>query len=625
MTSQQSPLVDHTVYVSKSRRQRWGKALFIALTLCSAFVLVLAGWSTLSAHNSLQATPTASSVSTLPPVNVLVNDVAAGDVDQDSAVLWARSVLPSIVTFTYGVNLTTTVTLTREVIDTAIPVTVSLSGLLSNTQYLYHVFSPNTIGLTGTFRTAAGLGAQTGLRFGAGGDWRGDLLPYVAVRNAFTRELDFFVALGNTIFADIPSPAVPVTQATTLSEYRAKHNEVYLDKLTLNTLGDLRRSTALFATINDHEVINDFAGGINASLDARFAMTSGLVNDAPLYEAGLQAFHDYNPLQAEFYGTVGGDGRMDNERKLYRYRTFGSDAALFVLDTRSFRDAPIPPLAPSQYANPFAVGAFISQTFTVGRTFLGVQQLQDLKTDLLDAQTKGITWKFVALPTPIQNLGPLDAQDRYEGYAVERADLLKYIVDNDIENVVFVAADIHGTVVNNLTYQNSAGGAQQSTGAFEITTGAVAFDAPFGPTTAALAVQAGLIPTATQQLYATLPISNDLDSVVNDKDDLLKSFSNQVLTTLGYDPVGLDNSPIQATLLQGDYMAVHTYGWTEFEIAENTQTLTVTTYGTDAYTAAQLTNNPISITSLTPQIVSQFRVIPVYAIASEIYLPIVNR
>ncbi len=621
MTPQQSPPVAPAASsVNPSRKQRWGKALFIGLTFCSAFLLVLTGWSTLSAHNSFQPT-----VPTLPQPNVLVNDVAAGDVDQDSAVLWARSNTASIVTFTYGVNLTNTVTLTREVTDPAIPVTVTLSGLLSDTQYLYRVFSPLTIGLTGTFRTAAALGEQPGLRFGASGDWRGDLAPYPAVRNAYTRELDFFVALGNTIFADIPSPSVPVTQATTLSEYRQKHNEVYSDKLGLNTLGDLRRSTALFATINDHEVINDFAGGMNANLDARFAMTSGLVNDAPLYEAGLQAFHDYNPIQSEFYGTVGGDGRMDNERKLYRYRTFGSDAALFVLDTRSFRDAPIAPLAPAQYSNPFAIGAFISQTFSVGRTFLGVQQLQDLKTDLLDAQTQGITWKFVALPAPIQNLGPLDAQDRFEGYAAERTALLKYIVDNDIENVVFVAADIHGTVVNNLTYQNSPGGTQQSTGAFEVTTGAVAFDAPFGPTTAALAIQAGLIPTSTQQLYTSLPISNDLDSLVNDKDDLIKSFSNQVLTTLGYDPVGLDNSPIQATLLQGDYMAVHTYGWTEFEIAENTQSLTVTTYGVDAYTAAELANNPNNITGLTPQIVSQFRVQPVGISVGELYLPIIAR
>jgi len=51
---------------------------------------------------------------------------------------------------------------------------------------------------------------------------------------------------------------VPVAQATTLQEYRAKQSEVYETRFGLNTLGDLRTSTIL-ATIDDHEVINDFA------------------------------------------------------------------------------------------------------------------------------------------------------------------------------------------------------------------------------------------------------------------------------------------------------------------------------------------------------------------------------
>lgn len=619
MDLQRQHLIDQPPGQQVMRRQRVGKLLFFVFTLSSAFVLFFMGWS-----NS-RADSTVASVPTQPPLNVLVNGVAAGDIHQTSAVLWARSQLPSIVTFTYGVNLTNTVTLTRLVSDPALPVTVTLSGLLSDTQYLYRVFTPLTIGITGTFRTAAGVGVKTGLRFGASGDWRGDLAPYPAVSNAAKRDLDFFVALGDTIYADYSSPTVPVTQATSLAEFRQKHAEVYSARTALNTLADLRRSTALFATIGDHEVIKDFAGGANAATDPRFQTTTGLINDTPLFEQALQAFQEYNPLRPEFYGTVGGDGRMDRERKLYRYRTFGSDAALFVLDTHSFRDAAVTALAPSDYANPFAVLAFITKTFTPNRTLLGSQQLQDLKSDLLDAQQKGITWKFIAIPAPIQNLGPAGAESRFEGYAIERAALLKYIADNNIQNVVFVAADVHGTIVNNLTYQTVAGGAQQTTGAFEVTTGAVAFDAPFGPTIYALATQANLLTPVTQTLYLSLPVASDMDSIVNDKDDLVKAYSNQVLNALGYDPIGLAGSSINATLLQGDYMAVHTFGWTEFEIAANDQALTVTTYGIDAYTAEQLANEPAAITGRTPTIVSQFRVVPAGAAASTLYLPVVRR
>lgn len=619
MDSQQPLLVDPLPPSTIAARKRWGKGLFFALTLCSVFVLVFAGWSTLSAHNALQAVPT------LPSLNVFPNDVAAGDVTQNSVVLWTRSAFPSVVTFTYGVNLTNTVTLTREVTDVTLPVTVTLSGLLSNTHYLYHVFSPLSIGITGTFRTAAALGVKTGLRFGASGDWRGELAPYPSVRNVPTRTLNFFIELGDTIYADFPSPAVPVTQATTLEEYRLKHNEVYADHNSLNTLAEMRRSTAIFAMADDHEVTNDYSGGASVTTDPRFPETSGLINDAALFETGLQAFHEYNPIRHEFYGVVGGDGRMDNERKLYRYRTFGKDAALFVLDTRSFRDAAITPLTPAEYTNPFAILAFLNKTFGPGRTLMGTRQLQDLKTDLLDAQQKGLTWKFIAVPEPIQNLGPAGAQDRFEGYAAERADLLKYIVDNKIENVVFVAADIHGTIVNNLTYQSGVGAAQQPTSAFEVTTGSVAFDAPFGPTILTLAAQVGLITPTTQSLYESLPVANDGDSIVNDKDDLIKTTANQILAALGYDAVGLAGSPIKAVLLQGDYMAVHTFGWTEFEIAANTQSLLVTTYGIAPYTADQLAADPTAITNRTPTIVSQFRVEPVGLPGGAIYLPLVRR
>ncbi|MFM7281692.1 MAG: alkaline phosphatase D family protein, partial [Planctomycetia bacterium] len=61
----------------------------------------------------------------------------------------------------------------------------------------------------------------------------------------------------------------------------------------------------------------------------------------------------------------------------------------------------------------------------------------------------------------------------------ERTELLAFIQANNIKNVVFVAADIHGTLVNNLTYQIGPGQPQVLTGAFEITTGAIAYNAPF--------------------------------------------------------------------------------------------------------------------------------------------------
>jgi Ca2+-binding RTX toxin-like protein len=222
----------------------------------------------------------------------------------------------------------------------------------------------------------------------------------------------------------------------------------------------------------------------------------------------------------------------------------------------------------------------------------------------------------VLLPEPIQNLGVLGAGDRYEGYAAERTEILKFIHDNDISNVVFVAADIHGTVVNNLTYQLAPGGAQIATSAFEITTGSVGYDAPFGPTVADLATAFGLLTPAQRAFYDSLPVANDADSLPNDKDDFIKQIVNDGLASLGYDPVGLNqnlaiaNGKINATLLQGDYVATHTYGWSQFEVDPITQKLTITTYGIPPYTEQELLANPAAITNLQPTVVSKFAVNP---------------
>jgi myo-inositol-hexaphosphate 3-phosphohydrolase len=107
-----------------------------------------------------------------------------------------------------------------------------------------------------------------------------------------------------------------------------------------------------------------------------------------------------------------------------------------------------------------------------------------------------------------------------------------------------------------------------------------------------------------------------VDSLVNDKDDFIKQIVDGGLNDLGYDPVGLNlnlsqaDGLIKANLLKGDYVATHTYGWTEFDINPQTQKLLVTTYGIPSYSEAQLAN-PSAITGLTPTVVSQFEVLPV--------------
>jgi len=106
--------------------------------------------------------------------------------------------------------------------------------------------------------------------------------------------------------------------------------------------------------------------------------TRKYINDTDKFESALQAWQEYNPVRDEQYGQTG-DSRTANEYKLYRYRTFGKDAAIFLLDTRSFRDDILP-------GTTLVSSELVSYALPPRRTMLGSAQLTDLLRDLREAQ-----------------------------------------------------------------------------------------------------------------------------------------------------------------------------------------------------------------------------------------------
>ncbi|MCG3130171.1 MAG: hypothetical protein FLDDKLPJ_00920 [Phycisphaerae bacterium] len=517
---------------------------------------------------------------------------AAGDVSEDSAVIWARGASrgPVVIEVSTDPQFVGATRIERTISDPLVPVKVEAAGLSAGTQYYTRVTDAGGGRALGRFRTAHGDADFHGLRFGVSGDWRGDLAPYPSIRNAAGRDLDFFVAMGDTIYADYESPAlIGVAQATRLSQFRLKYAEVYSPFLGLNSLADLRASTAWFATIDDHEVTDNFAGGAAPWTHPLFGLFGEYINETAFFEGGLRAFQDYHPIRDEYYGDTG-DCRTAGKRKLYRYRTFGRDAAMFVLDARSFRDMNLD--WEVNLEDPLSTTYFLLASLQRDRTMLGAEQFSDLQRDLRDAHRRGITWKFVFIPEPIQNLGPILSSDRYEGYAEERATLLRMIRDEDIRNVVFIAADIHGTIVNNLTYTDDILGPQIPVESWEVTTGAVAFDPVLGSVIVDQAIQLGILEPNVRIYYDELPRSL--------KDGFIEDALNGLLALFGYDPIGLQDSNIPATLLSGGYFSVNTFGWTEFQVDRVTQRLRVTTYGVDAY------RRDILDPTLIPEVVSDF-------------------
>ncbi len=568
--------------------------------------------------------------------NTLPNGVAAGDTTQTSSVLWTRSTEQGNVTFEYSTEPDFSKVLAKvekTVTDINQPVKVQINGLNPGTKYYYRVTNAANDSLTGQFKTALPLKVYGGLRFGVSGDWRGNLAPYTAIINAVGRDLDFFVAHGDTVYADVPSPAFSGvsdsrfpkgsrTFALNLDEFRAKHNEVYYPRYEMNTWSDLRASTSIYATISDHEVINNFAGGAppKESDPKQVALTLGdtevpYTNQTQIYKNALQAFQEYNPLRDEYYSNTE-DTRTDKTPRLYRYNTFGSDAAILILDSRSFRDREIGIDPKIGFINPSdkqAVANYLKTSFDPTRVYLGSPQLKQLKQDLLDAQKKGLIWKFIMIPEPIQNLGIVGGEDHYEGYAAERSDLLRFIGQNKITNVVFVTADFHGTLINTVAYQNAPFGEQNLTKTWEIVTGPVAYDAPFGPNAVKLGYKAGLVTSEQKEAYESASSTVKEQMIITLVNNLLKPFGYPLLSynTLG---ASFKDSRIEATLLKGGYTATNTYGWTEFEISPTSQKLLVTTYGIPPYTEADLDDPQTRSKVLSSQppisIVSQFTVKP---------------
>jgi 3-phytase len=253
--------------------------------------------------------------------------------------------------------------------------------------------------------------------------------------------------------------------------------------------------------------------------------------------------------------------------------------------------------------NPFAVVRALASMFEPNRTMLGKPQLEQLKHDLLAAHNAGITWKFVMVPEPIQHMGWFGGVDRWEGYALERTEVLKFIEDNAIRNVVFIAADVHTMFINNLTYQTEPSGEHFPTHCFEISTECAAYSAPTGQLIIENAAAIGALSQSRYDAYLQMTLA--------EKDALLEDLFNRIVLRLqGFTPLGLEDSPIDYERITGGWVVGHSFGWTEFEVALDTERLTITTYGVPAYTPAQASSQPEQILSLVPEILSQLIITP---------------
>jgi alkaline phosphatase D len=321
-----------------------------------------------------------------------------------------------------------------------------VTGLKAHEEYFYRFATKGTDSPVGRFRTALPADSKEDVKFAFFSCQDYTHGYYNALDVMADGDYDFVVCLGDYIYAESyhsrkggtgvrddtigrENPANPsiVREAVTLADYREKYQLYRSDPA-------LRAVHAKFPMVmlwDDHEVQDNYAGK-----EPDGGLPPGKHFSAARKKAGRRAFFESMPA------FPGGE-------KLYRSLRFGSTVELIVMDQRSYRadqpcgDAVVPPC--DGYDQP--------------RDFLGRPQMNFVKDALKKSTAK---WKIMAnevtvMPTRVLG-GANYTYDTWEGYPREREELLTYIRDQQIKDVVFVTGDIHTFIAGDVRTGDGATG-----------------------------------------------------------------------------------------------------------------------------------------------------------------------
>ena len=379
-----------------------------------------------------------------------------GDVRGDSALIWSRTDRDARMQLRWSTDprmrnaISTPWTHALE--DSDYTSRLLLDGLPADQRIYYDIsfldladLKTRSEPLVGSFRTPPATARD--LRFVWSGDTAGQgwginpdfggMRIYDTMR---AQQPDFFIHSGDTIYADNPITATVTLEdgrvwrnlvtpekakvAETLAEFRGQYRYNLLDE-------PLRRFNAevpMYAQWDDHEVTNNWFWEMRMDNDARYR--EGSV--ARLAARAMRAFHEYLPVRQH---------PLSPER-IHDNFSYGPQLEVFRIDLRAYR-------GPNSDEQPLAL--------TPAFRILGQAQMQWLKQALRQSTA---TWKVIASSMPIglviyddwasgrgaEGIALRDGPPA--GRELEIAELLTFIRDEAIDNVVWLTADVHYTAAH---------------------------------------------------------------------------------------------------------------------------------------------------------------------------------
>ena len=380
--------------------------------------------------------------------------VQTGDVTVDGAVVWSRADRPArmIVEYAFDADFADA---KRIVGPAALPETdltarVAIEGLPAGTLVHYRVsfqdladITTASAPVTGSFKTAPAdrsdvsfvwSGDTAGQGWGINTEWGGMKI----YKTMLADHPDFFLHNGDTIYADGPiKPEVKLADGTVwrnittpakskVAETLAEFRGAYAYNLMDDNLRAFNAAVPMFAQWDDHETLNNWYPQEMLNADDRYSVKSA----ALLSARAKRAFFEYMPIRWQ-------EGAAPET--VFRSFAYGPMMDMIMVDMRTYR-------GPNS-ANRQPVRGPETE-------FLGAEQLHWLKTRLLESKA---TWKVIASDMPI-GLLVRDGKENFENLAngdgpalgreLEMADLLTFIRDNDIKNVVWLTADVHYTAAH---------------------------------------------------------------------------------------------------------------------------------------------------------------------------------